>query len=143
MRIQVYAKVLVIRPDGQVLVLKRSKTDERRPGEWDFPGGGVEAGEGPDEGAARELFEEAGITVKSKHLIMLYAETAFYEPRKDSNTRSLFIARISTEQAQSVVLSHEHDEYKWQILDAAAAEHPHPVYRAGLQYALDHGLLKA
>jgi len=140
--IQVFAKVLTIRPDGQLLVLRRSADDERRAGEWDFPGGGVEAGESPNQGAARELMEEAGITLDPQDLTLVYAETTYYSPTADSNTRVLFMARVSDEQAAKVTLSHEHEAYKWQTPELAASEHPHPVYRAGLQYVLEHKLQK-
>lgn len=141
--IQVFAKVLTIRPDGELLVLRRSADDERRPGEWDFPGGGVEAGESPNQGAARELMEEAGIEVDPQDLTLVYAETSYYEPAKHSNTRVLFLVHVSEAQAAKITLSHEHDAFKWQPPEVALREHPHPVYRAGLAYVLAHNLQKS
>lgn len=139
--IQTFVKVLVVRPDRRVLVLKRSITDERRPGEWDFPGGGVEPGESPNEGAVRELYEETGIQILTADLKLLYAATSFYEPGQDSNTRMLFVVKVDDSQVANITLSHEHEDSKWQSMNDAAEEHPHPVYRAGLQYALDNNLI--
>lgn len=46
---------LVFRPDGTVLLLRRTN------GEWAFPKGHVDPGEGPLDTALREIEEEAGV----------------------------------------------------------------------------------
>lgn len=46
-------------PLGHVLLMKRSGAGDH-PGEWAFPGGGIEAGETPEEAARRESLEETG-----------------------------------------------------------------------------------
>lgn len=52
---------------GKFLMLKRAaKTNN--PNLWNFPGGGVDVGDTPVQGAKRELFEEAGIKVKKSEL---------------------------------------------------------------------------
>ncbi|HET8603160.1 MAG TPA: YbaK/EbsC family protein [Marmoricola sp.] len=55
--------VLVRRPDGEILLHRRTATKDWAPGLWDAAAGGVlRAGEEPDTSAARELAEELGIT---------------------------------------------------------------------------------
>ena len=55
--------VLLLRPDGAVLVHRRSATKDLWPGAHDAAFGGVVlAGEDPAQAAARELAEEAGVT---------------------------------------------------------------------------------
>lgn len=49
------AGCMVIADNGSILFMKRKDT-----GQWAFPGGRVEDGEGPAETALRELFEETG-----------------------------------------------------------------------------------
>jgi 8-oxo-dGTP pyrophosphatase MutT (NUDIX family) len=49
--------------DGKILMGKRN--DNQR---WTLPGGGLDEGEKPVDGAVRELFEEAGIKIKAKEL---------------------------------------------------------------------------
>ena len=135
------AKSVVLNPAGEVLLLRRSMTDPRRPGEWDFPGGGVEDGESHAEGAARELEEEAGIRVLPTNLRLLYTKTQVYESENQSINRSLFAVRVGEAAAHDVQLSFEHDLAKWLPVDEALEAFPHPFYGAGLRYALEHNLL--
>ena len=50
----------VIERDGKVLIAKRATEDQLK-GKWEFPGGKIEAGEGPRDCLKRELSEELGI----------------------------------------------------------------------------------
>src|SRR5258706_216356 len=50
----------VLARDGRVLLCQRRPTD-RHPGEWEFPGGKIEAGETATVCVRRELREELGI----------------------------------------------------------------------------------
>jgi 8-oxo-dGTP diphosphatase len=50
---------LILR-DGEVLIGQR-RPDQPMALKWEFPGGKIEAGEGPEEALARELDEELGI----------------------------------------------------------------------------------
>lgn len=135
---KIVAKAVIQNQASDVLLLKRSTTDPRRPGEWDFPGGGIEDGEDMVVGVAREIREEAGLTIATNELRLVYTATEFYEPKAESVCRLLFVGKISTGEVQ---LSFEHDEYKWVDIDTALSEFPHPFYGAGLKYARDHGLL--
>jgi 8-oxo-dGTP pyrophosphatase MutT (NUDIX family) len=48
--------------DGQILLLQRAEGSALA-GQWFLPGGLVEPGERPEEGARRELFEESGLRI--------------------------------------------------------------------------------
>lgn len=135
------AKTVVLNPDGQVLLLRRSQSDPRRPGQWDMPGGGVEDGETFAQGAARELEEEAGITVPANDLTLLYTGTDFYEREQHNVHRSLFVAHIGQTAAQNVQLSFEHDASQWVSVEQALTDFNHPFYATGLRYAVRHDLL--
>jgi ADP-ribose pyrophosphatase YjhB (NUDIX family) len=52
--------------DGKVLLIHQSY---RRDKTWSLPGGGVEEGEFPADGARREAFEEVGLAVKPGALL--------------------------------------------------------------------------
>lgn len=53
------ARVLVLAPEGRVLLVALAPDTDRRV--WTAPGGGLEPGEDPVEGARRELLEEIGM----------------------------------------------------------------------------------
>jgi 8-oxo-dGTP pyrophosphatase MutT (NUDIX family) len=55
------AAAIVQRPDGKVLLLKRSPHHRTNAGKWSFVTGYVDRGEAPREAAIRELREELGI----------------------------------------------------------------------------------
>lgn len=52
----------IIERDGLVLAAQRSRT-MRMPLKWEFPGGKIEPGEGPEACLRRELLEELGLRV--------------------------------------------------------------------------------
>ena len=48
---------------GAVLIVRKAP-GKRHAGRWEFPGGKVEAGEGPEDCLQREIMEELGIRVR-------------------------------------------------------------------------------
>jgi ADP-ribose pyrophosphatase YjhB (NUDIX family) len=59
---------------GRVLLVQRGREPGR--GRWTFPGGFLEEDEAPDEGLAREVFEETGLRVRVEGLLALrHAQT--------------------------------------------------------------------
>jgi 8-oxo-dGTP diphosphatase len=113
MSIKNLAKAVILNREGQVLLLRRSKTDTRCPGEWGFPGGNVEADENFTDGVIREIHEEAGLDVPLESLVLVYTATEEYTEGDMSINRLLFAAQLA-----------------------------HPFYGGGLRYARDHGLLE-
>jgi len=75
----------VARRGDRILVTRRPDAPGR-PGQWEFPGGKVESGEGEEEALARELREELGCDVSVGRLLLrhrhrypdLDVELAFY-----------------------------------------------------------------
>ena len=61
----VHVACAIIERDGLVLVAQRSRS-MRMPLKWEFPGGKIEPGEGPEACLHRELLEELGIRVTVK-----------------------------------------------------------------------------
>jgi len=54
--------LIVVRREGRVLMIRRADSLLRAPGMWGLPGGVMEPGESPREGAVRELMEELNLT---------------------------------------------------------------------------------
>lgn len=138
MKAGLWSKAALFNAEGKILLLRRSSTDDRRAGEWDFPGGHIEPGEDLTAGQLREIQEETGLTLSFDDLRVVYGATEFYDEGL-SVTRLLYVGFVDTD---DVRLSFEHDEFKWVDIDTALQEFPHPFYGVGLKYARDHGLLQ-
>ncbi len=80
----------VVAEQGRILLVKRSI--EPYFGYWDIPGGFLEDGEHPEDGARREVLEEAGIEIKLKGLIGVYVES--YPGEEMVNTLTLAYAAV-------------------------------------------------
>jgi 8-oxo-dGTP diphosphatase len=57
----------LVNDKGEILLAQRPE-GKRLAGKWEFPGGKVEADESPEMALSRELHEELGIHVDTKHL---------------------------------------------------------------------------
>ncbi|HBZ44883.1 MAG TPA: NUDIX hydrolase [Maritimibacter sp.] len=64
---RVSAAMAVVVQAGQVLLVKRKKQPDA--GLWGYPGGHVELGETPLDAAARELWEETGVTARAETVL--------------------------------------------------------------------------
>lgn len=105
------SKVLVRRADGKYLILRGSKWEERpdRSQKPDLPGGMVEDGETHKVGGARELMEEAGISVKPGQLELVHAESFIWK-EDEAVTRLIYLVRLENPE---VTLSWEHEGFWW------------------------------
>jgi len=67
-RIAAYA--IMIR-DKQILLCRISDRVPESKGKWTLPGGGIEFGEHPDTAVVREVYEETGLTIKTKAILCI------------------------------------------------------------------------
>ena len=77
-RLVLVVAAALIDADGRVLLAQRPK-GKALEGLWEFPGGKVDAGEGPEDALIRELKEELGITVKADCLAPLTFASHAYD----------------------------------------------------------------
>lgn len=104
--IGVTQKAIVLRADGKFLALRRSKTDPFHALAWDLPGGVLEYGEQPYDGMLREIREEVGIEVVDLKPFDVLG-------RENPSGFRVTISYVCTCTSENVVLSYEHDDYKW------------------------------
>jgi 8-oxo-dGTP pyrophosphatase MutT (NUDIX family) len=101
---------LFVERAGQILVLKRA--GGAMTGGWYLPGGAVDPGETVEEGARRELLEEAGLVPTSPLVCVAVAHMHVY------GADSLQVLYACDCAEGDVVISHEHSAARW--IDATA-----------------------
>jgi 8-oxo-dGTP pyrophosphatase MutT (NUDIX family) len=63
-----FAAAIIVNAKDELLLLRRSPATLRWPGKWGIAGGGMEAGETPEEALRRELLEELGPDIRMRAL---------------------------------------------------------------------------
>ena len=101
------ALLIMINKEGKFLLQHRSKHIERWPGYWGFFGGGIEAGETPEEGLRREIQEELSYIVNDPRL---FAEQE-YNGKSHWGKRYIYICE--QDETQEFVLCSESQAYEW------------------------------
>jgi 8-oxo-dGTP diphosphatase len=101
------AKGVVVRDNGDMLTLFRTETAPTHPLSWDLPGGILEWGEEMSECMARETLEEAGLEIYDSRV---YHAISRANKLGEFWTTIYFTARALSDQ---VVLSYEHNDYRW------------------------------
>ena len=92
--------------DDEILLLQRAEGSAMA-GQWFLPGGFVEAGELPEEGARRELFEEGGVRIDGDlEIVGCYPMYVYGYDMLQISSRG----RVAD---GDVTLSHEHDGARW------------------------------
>jgi 8-oxo-dGTP diphosphatase len=99
----------LIERGGEYLMARR-----RDIGFWNLPGGGLEAGEAVEEGLAREVMEEIGITIRVVRLVGVYSK-----PQKNEVVLT-FLCKLATEDEPRT--SDEVSEVGWFAPDKLPAD---------------------
>jgi 8-oxo-dGTP pyrophosphatase MutT (NUDIX family) len=135
------ARVLLVDSAGRALLLYGG--DPARPGTswWFTPGGGLETGETPAEGAARELFEEVGLRVEPGALgepIWHHVTEFSYDGRLYSQNQDFFVLRVPGWQVDFTGMDDEEKatitDHRWWSADEieASSESIYPIELPGL-----------
>lgn len=104
--------VYVIRslPEGwRVLVLQRAPEGTRCPLAWETVHGRLEAGEEPEDGAIRELYEETGL--KASRLYSITVQPYYLHMMRTVQLAVVFAAFV--DETTSVTLGPEHVRSEW------------------------------
>jgi len=114
------ARAIISNQQGNILLVRRSKSSRSFPGKWEFPGGKAEVGETFQESLEREVFEETQLTIMLLHV----AGTLEFEIRSRKIACILMECRA---ESGEVHLSYEHEEYAWvpraRLLEYDLVEH--------------------
>lgn len=105
MRADLVAGILPVRDDGRMLLLQRPT------GTWEPPAGRLSMGEGFEEGAVRELYEETGMLVAPQEILATWVGEA---PSGRALAAVTFAGRTAEEEVR---LSDEHLDHRWVTID--------------------------
>ena len=138
---KVVAKAVLLNATGEILLLRRSQTDTRRPGQWDFPGGSVEKDEMIETACAREITEESGIVVGGQQLELFWADADVIVVEADGSMINVvwlfYCAHVGVAKP---VLSYEHDLFQWMDPAEALRQIIYQRHVDMLSYAITHKL---
>ncbi|MGB4762192.1 MAG: NUDIX domain-containing protein [Candidatus Saccharimonas sp.] len=133
MILQVGVKVLLANENSEYLFLRRAASTEAGL-LWDIPGGRIESHEFLDDALAREVYEETSMKLGGNPLLL--AAQDIMVPSKDLHVVRLTYSGTAKGQ---VMLSDEHDEYRWMSKAAVLGESHVDAY---LRSVLESDLLK-
>lgn len=102
-----FATGVAVFEDGKLLVVRRVAEDDFLGGEWELPGGGVDAGETIDQGAIRELREETALEVGK--ILGTFEGFDYTTPKKPKVRQINFKVAVKPGPIQLT----EHDMYRW------------------------------
>jgi len=111
------AKVIILDPQNNMLVLYRSGTHPYVPNSPDLPGGKVEDGETMTEGLIREVREETGISLHENELKLISTHD---ERNYFGYEYHLELFESTLAYRPDIVVSYEHEKYEWQPKDNVA-----------------------
>ena len=141
MKTQVIQKTVVFNPAGEILMLQRSKTDIRRPLEWDLPGGMHEEEEELIASVNREIVEETGLEVTGLKPVYTKTEVrAWKNDKGEHETNAVFIFYTAQVTSTDVKLSYEHNNFQWKPLEKALEQFEYYLHREVLQHIIDNHL---
>lgn len=121
---------VIVNDNGEFLLIRRPDTREEH---WQFPQGGVDSGETPEQAVLREVREETGISnnirILGKHPCKnTYAFPAAWHRQMNSykgQTQSIFYLKFTGDDRQIALDPHEAEDYEWvAVSDVVGQAHP-------------------
>ncbi len=100
---------IISNAERKILIIKRALGNDVLPGYWDIPGGTLEDGEDPYDGAVREVKEETSLDIAKPKLF-------FQKSNIDAAKNKQFITLVFMAEypgGQIRLNPKEHDEYAW------------------------------
>ncbi len=97
--------------DETILIIKRAPTLDWRASHWEIGYGRIDQFESPEQGLARETFEELGVTYFSIRRVLTVWH--LFRGSQKAENELVGITYYCTTNTKSIKLSDEHTDYAW------------------------------
>jgi 8-oxo-dGTP pyrophosphatase MutT (NUDIX family) len=135
------AKLIVVNQDiNKLLLIHRSASDQRRPEQWDIPGGIVETVEQLEHAALRECMEETGVNISSDSIKLVYTDRHYFHDGDAKLVNWLIFYGLSSQ--ADVTLSFEHDLYRWTSAVEAVSLLEYERYKNAIAFLAKHHVIQ-
>lgn len=121
---------------GSVFVVKNAKVmmgkrkDDPQKGTWDIPGGFLNYGEHPEDGAKRELKEETGVDIKLIKLLGVYMDKYMFQGETLRTLNFIYVGSIKSGEPNP---SDDVEEIKWFDIAKPIPNIAFPLIEKGLK----------
>ncbi len=113
MILQVGVKVALRNEYGKILILRRSADKYHKAvGQWDLPGGRIDAGSPLRENLDREVREETELALTSEPRLIAAQDILLFEDR-----HIVRLTYVAETKGEPVLDGEEHDAYRWATLE--------------------------
>lgn len=135
-------KALIVCGEGNILLVRRSKSDHFYPGSWEFPGGKIEPGSSLRKNLVRELGEELGKTAQIKGVVDIYDRLLPQNhPRYPGCLIVIHFYRVFLgDYKGEIELSGEHSAFRWVSLSDALKVRLPPGSKKALKRFMKMGM---
>lgn len=141
MKTRVVQKAIVFNKRRELLMLRRTKSDTRRPGQWDLPGGWYEDDEELRASVEREIKEETGLSVSGLHPVYAKTEVRHWNDGERQRTENVvFIFYVAEAKSAAIELSSEHEEYRWGRIEDALREFEYDLHKEAFRHIIQNEL---
>ena len=119
------ARVVLIDEEGRIFLIRGHDTEDPNHSWWFTVGGGIDPGEDPVDGAARELYEETGLAVDPDRLVgpVLQRSAVFrFTFHLRRQYERFYLLHVSNSEAESISLWNQDylTELEKEVLDEVA-----------------------
>lgn len=144
MKTIVVQKAVLQNGNNEILLLRRSESDTRRPLQWDLPGGMLDQGESLENCIIREIQEETNLKATDLYPVFTKTEVRKWENKEGKQTENVvFIFYIGKVSSDNLKLSFEHDKFLWVGLRKALENIEYYLHKELISHILENRLLES